>query len=474
METDYRYQVGGSLPSNAPSYVTRKADHEFYRCLSEGEFCYVLNSRQMGKSSLRVRTMQKLRQEGTVCAAVDLTGFGIQGLTADRWYRAFVEALVSDCQLSPSFNLRNWWQEQRDNTTPVQRLRTFVEKALLQKIQQNIVVFVDEIDYIISQASAVDDFSGDDFLTLIRFFYNQRVDQPAYQRLTFALLGVSTPSALMGDQERTSFNIGRAIYLEGFQLQEAMPLADGLAGKVPHPDRVLNEILDWTGGQPFLTQKLCKCVEESVRLSPDMTVEQVVQSRILDNWASQDEPVHLRTICDRILFQESKAVQLLGLYQQIWNEGEVTATGSTEQLELRLSGLVGSSRGKLKVYNRIYRQIFDQDWIRKTLKELRPYADAFNAWETSQTHKNKLLAGKALREALDWAVGKSLSDRDYEFIRLSQVKETQEKQKRNVLIRTVLAVLGLGGLLIGGAVLGSNRWQVDSKQKNTPQNSAAP
>jgi len=44
--SEYQYQVG-SLPDDARSYVTRDADQAFYEGLRAGEFCYVLNSRQM-------------------------------------------------------------------------------------------------------------------------------------------------------------------------------------------------------------------------------------------------------------------------------------------------------------------------------------------------------------------------------------------------------------------------------------------
>jgi hypothetical protein len=95
---------------------------------------------------------------------------------------------------------------------------------------------------------------------LIRACYNQRADYPEYNRLTFTLLGVATPADLIADKTRTPFNIGRGIELCGLQLAEAQPLAEGLAQKVENEQAVLREILSWTGGQPFLTQKLCKLV----------------------------------------------------------------------------------------------------------------------------------------------------------------------------------------------------------------------
>jgi WD40 repeat protein len=382
--------------------------------------------------------MHKLQAEGIACADIDLTGIVSKQSTEEQWYRDIIKELVSCFQLK--VNRRTWWRE-HDDLSCVHRFSVFVEEVLLADVKKNIVIFVDEIDSVLSL-----DFPIDDFFAQIRYFYNKRANKAEYKRLTFALLGVATPSDLIADKNRTPFNIGRAIELYGFQPHETSPLAQGLVGKVSNPQAVLREVLQWTGGQPFLTQKLCQLVLIAELSIPEGNeaewMENLVRSHVIENWESQDDPEHLRTIRDRILSNEQRTSRLLGLYQQILippqppltkggeqdlpplkkggQEG-IAADDSSEQMELRLSGLVVKQNCQLRVYNRIYEAVFNQTWVNQQLAKLRPYSEAITAWLKSNCQdESRLLQGKALEKALDWAEDKSLSAEDYAFLTASQ------------------------------------------------------
>ncbi|OCR00425.1 hypothetical protein BCD67_13005 [Oscillatoriales cyanobacterium USR001] len=419
MSVNNAYQVGGSLESQHPTYVVREADRLLYNSLKNGEFCYVLNSRQMGKSSLWVRTAQRLSAEGISCAAIDITEIGSLDVTPEKWYLAIVRRLVKELDLSSKINCIDWWK-QHNLLSPLDKFSEFIESVLLRELSQNIVIFIDEIDSIISLSFK------DDFFAFLRACYNKRASNYEYQRLTFCLLGVGTPQDLIDDKQRTQFNIGQGIELSGFTLEEAkLSLTKGLSTVAENPESVLTEILHWTGGQPFLTQKLCQII---VKNYDDKTtsIEQIVRNYLLENWEYHDEPEHLKTIRDRLLRSEQNSGRLLGLYQQIL-EGEIAADGSPEQTELRLSGLVVKQDGKLRIYNRIYQEIFNQSWVEKALASLRPYSEAITNWVNfNRLDESRLLRGQALRDAQNWAANKSLNDLDYQFLSASLELEKRE------------------------------------------------
>ena len=149
-------------------------------------------------------------------------------------------------------------------------------------------------------------------------------------------------------------------------MHEAQPLLYGLAEKVSNPQTLLKEVLAWTNGQPFLTQKLCKLIRNASSPIPTNReaewIENLVRKNIIENWESQDEPEHLRTIRDRLLHSE-QSLGLLKLYRQMLHQGKVNSTDTPEEKELLLSGLVVKQQGSLSLHNRVYELVFNSSWI---------------------------------------------------------------------------------------------------------------
>jgi WD40 repeat protein len=402
------YVTGGTLRHDAPSYVERQADKALLEGLLNGEFCYVLTSRQMGKSSLMVRTANKLKEQGIAVVVLDLTAIG-QNITPDQWYDGLLVRMGR--QLEIEDKLDSYWQT-HPKMGPCQRFFEAIRDVLLKTSgpllqsdsrsrPEKIVIFVDEIDTVRSLP-----FSTDEFFAGIRASYNRRTEDTEFERVTFCLLGVAMPSDLISNSRLTPFNIGRRIELNDFTLEEAAVLARGLESATihqplaksslpneitPHPgplpirgegeasplakiraQQLLERVLYWTNGHPYLTQRLCGAVLESKsngvedprRFMDELCAELFFSAR------ARERDDNLIFVREHLLRSEADRASLFHLYEKVLRGGRIPDDETNPLIgALRLTGVVRVTPGGLVGRNRIYSRVFDQRWVRANMPD---------------------------------------------------------------------------------------------------------
>jgi hypothetical protein len=363
------YTVGGTVQAGGGLYLSRRADDELLNLCRQGAFAYILTARQMGKSSLMVRTANRLAGEKIRSVMIDLTQIGAH-VTPEQWYLGLL-AIIED-QLALGADVAAWW-ESNAHLSLTQRMTKFIEEVLLKEVAEPVVVFVDEIGAMLGL-----DFT-DDFYAAIRYLYNARAIKPEFKRLSFAIFGVAAPGELIRDPQRMPFDFRQSVELGDFTYEEAAPLAEGLNLPPGEAKQVLRWAMKWTNGHPYLTQRLCMAMVEARHLRwTEADVDHVVADTFFGAMSEQDG--NLQFVRDMLTKHAPDVEGALTTYGEI-RAGNVVRDEerSTVITHLKLSGVVRREGARLRTRNRIYETVFDEQWVKDHLpfnwrKRARPAA----------------------------------------------------------------------------------------------------
>ena len=356
------FVAGGPVAPDRPCYIKRAADRQLYEHLLAGDYCHVIAPRFSGKSSLVARTASRLRAEGRLAAVVDLSQLGSrEGSTeVGRWYYGLAYRVLRDLRLK--LDLQSWWQE-RMPLPPAQRLGEFFWEIAIGATRAPVTIFFDEIDSVEQLDYATELFS------IVRAAHDARAGEPEYRRLTFALLGTALPAGMALREGLEATEIGVRLELPDFSFEQARLLAKGLGLPPGDADRALYRILYWTGGHPYLTQKLCQAAaRNATRINSDQAIDRLVAARFFARNVITSE-----TSMSRVLDGLDRAGKLarpaLRHYRRICRGRRPKyVPGNPEHELLRICGLVNiTPERRLVVRNRIYAEVFTHRWAREAL-----------------------------------------------------------------------------------------------------------
>ena len=235
----------GALPLHSPLYITRDTDDEFHDAIArQDSFVLVKGARQIGKTSLLARGLQRVREtEGTVL----LTDF--QQLTGDAF--ASTEKLLLTLAELIAANLdlearpHQCWTS---FASPSSNFERYLRREVLGKIKLPLVWGMDEVDRVFHYPCSNDIFG------LFRSWHNARALEPEapWQHLTVVMAYATEAQLFISDLNQSPFNVGTRLSLEDFTCAQVAEL--NRRHQSPLAQDEVGLYFTLVGGNPYLVQ----------------------------------------------------------------------------------------------------------------------------------------------------------------------------------------------------------------------------
>lgn len=343
------FHWGGNLDPNSPVYIKRNEDEKLAEHIACGDFVTVMAPRQMGKTSMLLRTRKFLTMAGMSIAYIDLSPAREENLTS---WLAYVASSITEQLLPPN--------DYPPLPTSHLEFIQFLRAVATQLSNSRICIMLDEI-------GTVPDSMCDAFFGNVRYVFSNRQVKPEFRHTNFVLCGTFQPRDLIKNPANSPFNISKTIRLNNFTLDGVKRLVAMLERMgVYYEEDVPQEIYNWTAGQPYLTQRLCATFEDwKIPISELAVIERAVQELMADD-----------NNLDHIVHRLHEEPELIPWIERILIRREsIRFNRMTNQrlARLELIGLIKpGTDGMCKISNRIYHDLLLNNFFSEKEAELVP------------------------------------------------------------------------------------------------------
>ncbi|MEM9904534.1 MAG: AAA-like domain-containing protein [Cyanobacteria bacterium P01_D01_bin.44] len=327
----------GTMDLESKFYVERASDAVALDTIrQQGVTITIKGPRQMGKSSLLIRTMNAARKFEKRVVFLDFQFFDSAALLdADLFYRQFCQWLTLKLRLVDQ--TEQWWQMYGAVGNPL-ACTFYLQDYLLPELKCPVVLAMDEVESTFSSPFRTD------FFGMLRGWHNSRATEPIWKQMDLVLVTSTEPYQLIQDMNQSPFNVGQVIDLADFSTAQVADLNQRHGN--PFSVRQLEKLMALLNGHPYLVRRALYLVA-----SDRMSVETLFQERTEERGPFGD---HLRYHLSRVYNHKTLVKGLLQVFsQQICPDEGIF-------FRLRGAGLIRREGQKVVLRCQLYAEYFQE------------------------------------------------------------------------------------------------------------------
>ncbi|MBV8884889.1 MAG: AAA-like domain-containing protein [Chroococcidiopsidaceae cyanobacterium CP_BM_RX_35] len=235
----------GTMDPESQFYVERAADVIALGTIerAEGVTITIKGPRQMGKSSLLIRTKARAETIGKRVVYLDFQLFDRSALAeGEHFYRQFCEWLTEELEVENK--VAEYWDSPLGNS---QRCTRYMSRHVLKTLASPLVLAMDEVE------SVFDTEFRSDFFSMLRNWHNNRATTPTWKQLDLVLVTSTEPYQLIENLNQSPFNVGQVIELIDFDRDQVGDLNQRHGS--PLALAQLDQLMQLLAGHPYLVRR---------------------------------------------------------------------------------------------------------------------------------------------------------------------------------------------------------------------------
>lgn len=323
----------GTIDRESHFYIQRSSDSIALSAIArQGATIVIKGPRQMGKSSLLIRTIDAASKEDRRYAFLDFQLFSREHLSnADVFFRQFCSWVTDTLDIEDK--TEEYWQLPLGNS---QRCTRYIERHILRQLDGRLLLAMDEVDTIF------DTEYRSDFFSMLRSWHNIRATSPSWKSLDLVLVTSTEPYQFIESMNQSPFNVGEVIELEDFTGEQVDDLNRRHGAPLRPSDQV--RLMALLSGHPYLVRRALYLVADK-----RITAEDLFSQAIEDRGPFGD---HLRYYLFRL---QGRTELIEGLREVIRNK---TVSNELVFFRLRGAGLVRREGRSVLPRCRLYEDYF--------------------------------------------------------------------------------------------------------------------